>query len=215
MKPLLVILNPRRIDECIRSFQALDIARAWLTGYTESELEEVFPRVVEDTAYSHYVVVSDDVVATQAALDAVLRLLDQHPVVTGYCNLTEGDKHVNLAPAPLPGPEPTTVGCGWYREDEIASWAADPVPTYFAGMSFTGMSREMWRRFPFRAVGSGSGCCSDWHNSWRLADAGIPIVAPKEGWIRHLKRPWSDPDLDNPQKLLLIGQIKPEVRLED
>ena len=102
MRPLLVILNPRRIDECIASFQALDIPRAWLTGYTESELEEVFPRLVEESAYSHYVVVSDDVVATQAALDAVLRLLDQHPVVTGYCNLAEGNELVNLLRTPLP-----------------------------------------------------------------------------------------------------------------
>ena len=89
------------------------------------------------------------------------------------------------------------------------------MPTYFAGMSFTGMSRDMWQSFAFPAVGSGARRCSDWHLSWRLTDAVIPIVAPKEGWIRHLKRPWNDPDLENPQKLLLIGQLEPEVRLEE
>lgn len=59
-------------------------------------------RLVEETDYSHYIVVSDDVVATQDALDAVTRLLDRHPVVTGYCNLAEGNELVNLLRTPLP-----------------------------------------------------------------------------------------------------------------
>ena len=45
------------------------------------------------------------------------------------------------------------------------------------------MSRETWRPFPFRAFPVGTGCCSDSILSPRLA-AGVPIVAPKDGWVR-------------------------------
>ena len=168
----------------------------------------MIPRLVEETPFSHYVVVSDDVVVSQAALDAVLTLLPEHPVVTGYCNLTEGDDRVNLSRAPA---SPSN-GEHWYRQHEVAAWPDEPVPSYFAGMSLSGMSRETWRRFPFRAFPLGMGCCSDSILSRRLAAARVPIVAPKDGWVRHLKT--REPEPNNEQKRLLVGEIDAEVRHE-
>ena len=48
--------------------------------------------------------------------------------------------------------------------------------------------------------------------SRRLAAAGVPIVAPKDGWVRHLKT--REPEPENEQKRLLVGEIDAEVRLE-
>ena len=73
------------------------------------------------------------------------------------------------------------------------------------------MSRETWRPFPFRAFPVGTGCCSDSILSPRLA-AGVPIVAPKDGWVRHLTT--REPEPKNEQKRLLVGEIDAEVRHE-
>src|SRR6266498_125836 len=107
MRDLLVILNPRRIPSCIEAFEALPIDKVWLTGYTEAQIVEVFPKL---PAYHRYIVISDDAIVPPEALAAVQEELDWgHPVVTGYSVLGRDMNHlVNICKSPLPDdPIPT------------------------------------------------------------------------------------------------------------
>lgn len=202
-EPLLVILNPRRIPECMEAFAALDVAKAYLRGYTENGLCEPFSRLLTASEHSPLVVVSDDVVVTQEALDAVIATAADHPVATGYCNLDESSPLINLTRSKLKGDSPTPESYDWYSRDELDQ-LPDPIWTGFSGMCLTAMSLEMWQRFPFGCFPSGNGCASDFHLCMRLRDAGVPIVAPKAGWVRHLKRTWNTGD-HTPGRELLIG----------
>src|SRR4051812_38082954 len=108
MRPLLVVMNPRRIPACLASYEKLTIDVAYARGYTELQLVPVIAEIVESTGHSHLLVVSDDVIVSQAAVDAVLAGLHAGaaPVVTGWCNLDATDARVNLTKRPLEGDEP-------------------------------------------------------------------------------------------------------------
>lgn len=211
MNPLLVILNPRRIPRALEAFDALEVDRAYLTGYTESELVPVIAELIENSEHSHYLAVSDDGIVGQSALAAVLRLLDcGYPVVTGWSNLDCIEAKVNLQRTPLTKPVPDGVAT-WdlYHWAEVMSYPQEAVPTYFAGMCLTGMSRSLWRRFPFGVYGE-PGASSDYHLSWRLQHAGVPIVAAREGFVFHLKERWGWGDIAAEKRLWLEAK---EMRL--
>src|ERR1017187_6257245 len=152
MKPLLVIMNARHIERALNAFQALTIDCAYVSGYTEPELKDVFAGLIDNTDYSHYIITSDDVVVRQRAVDAVLDLLKAgHPVATGWCNHDLIEPGVNIQKTRLPSlAHPTTrEQWNWYHFAEVLSYPTDAIPTYFTGMCLTGMSKEMWQQFPF------------------------------------------------------------------
>ena len=213
MNPLLLILNPRDIRECVESIAALDIDKAWLTGYSEYGLISVIADLIDETDYSHYLVLSDDAIASQHALEAVLELLWNHPVATGFSNLDCVEPWVNLAKTPLIGRNPGAGAYNLYQWAEVLGYPSPVVPTYFAGMCLTGMSRELWQQFPFDCYNGDPGNASDFSLCLRLQDAEIPIVAAREGFVYHVKELWSKPDQEE-RKKLLIGKIPASVRIE-
>lgn len=217
MRPLLFVMNPRRIPECIEAIEDLDVDRCWLTGMTEAHLAPYLNEVVAETSYDVYLIVSDDCVPTQDALDAVLALLEQGwPVATGYCNLDEGEyAHVvNLTKSPLVGFPPNERSYDSFTLAEVAAARMPQVRSWFAGFALTGMSRELWQRYPFKVLHEASGgSCSDYSLSWRLQEDDVPIMAPKAGFVRHVKERWNVAD-SRPEKRLLIGEVDPVVRLE-
>lgn len=78
-------------------------------------------------------------------------------------------------------------------------------------MSLTGMSRDMWRRFPLGVYTNGSvGWASDYHLSYRLGQAGIPIVAARAAYVDHVKERWQRHDRSH-EKRLLVGEIPAEI----
>lgn len=212
MSDLLIILNPRRIAECLLTLRALDIDQAWCTGYTEHQLQRVIRDLVTQHVYDHYIVVPDDVIPTQPALNAVQAALAAgHPVVTGYCNLdTSGDDRVNITRSPLTEPR-TMASYDFYTQAQVDKYTTPLVPTHFAGFALTGMSRELWQRYPFRAYGD-PGCSSDFHLSRRLADARVPIVAPKAARVHHVKDVVNHLDAD-PRKRLMLKRGRGRVTL--
>ncbi len=205
MSDLLIVLNPRQIAECLLTLRALKIDQAWCTGYTEHQLQPVIADLVEQHAYEHYIVVPDDVIPTQPALDAVRAALAAgQPVVTGYCNLdTSGDDRVNITRSPLTEPR-TMASYDFYTQRQVDQYRAELVPTHFVGFALTGMSRPLWQRYPFQAYGS-PGCSSDYHLSRRLAADGVPMVAPKRGRVHHVKDRVNHLDSD-PRKRLILGR---------
>lgn len=93
----------------------------------------------------------------------------------------------------------------------MAAHPGPAVPTHFVGMALTGMSRDMWRRFPLDGwQHRGVMWATDHHLSQRLADAGIPMVAARDGFIDHVKERWMEGDTD-PRKRILIGSMPKEV----
>ena len=212
-RPLLVILNPRNIAECMASFSALDVPRAYLTGFRERHLVDVMANLVATTDYSHYVVVSDDTVVQRRALDAVYALLEQHPVVTGWCNLDDTDGRCSVVDRPLQGKTPSAASYGFMHYSRVVTHPEPTLRTWFAGMCLTGMSREMWQRFPFDVLaGSEHGWASDYSLCWRLQEADIPITAARDGSVLHVRERWDVTDTD-PRKRLLVGQVPAVVEL--
>jgi hypothetical protein len=182
VNPCLVILNPRRVPEALAAFDEVDLPKCWLTGYTENELQKALPAAVELSDYSHYVAVSDDVVVTPEAVGALLDVIRRTVginAVTGWCNLDQGSHaHLaNISLSRLPAERPS-VGSYSFAEAAVLEQAKSPtVRSWFAGMCLTGMSRRLWQQFPFRVYRGqrGKGFASDYHLSWRLQQANVPV----------------------------------------
>ena len=124
------------------------------------------------------------------ALAAVRRLLNRHPVVTGYANLDVTDFRVNLCKKPLLG-QPWPGSFHFYTLGEVVSYPKPAVPSTLAGFALTGMAMEFWQRYRFDCDGG-----ADFNLSKRLAGKGIPIVAAREGFIWHVKEKWGKRDKD-------------------
>lgn len=207
---LLVILNPRRIEECMSAFAELPIDRLWVRNMTEKRIAERWGDVMEQAAgYRHLVVVSDDGVVRPHALQAVLGLLEAgHPVVTGYSNLSATDFRVNLSMAPI-GPQPADHAYTLPTLAQILESTNPVIKTWFAGMCLTGMSYEMWERYPFQVMNEAAQ--SDFSLCKRLEWDGVPIVAAREAFVWHVKEVWGQGDED-PRKRPVGGD--PEIVLE-
>lgn len=205
MRDLLLILNPRRIEECLQAFRKLPIDRLWVRGMTEYEIQLAWPDILETAAdYQRVIAQSDDGIVRPHALAEVIRLLDAgHPVVTGYSNLSAEDFRVNLTKKP-PHPVPAEDSYDLYHLKEVMEYPTPEVPTYFAGMCLTGMSHAFWQRFPFLTYwNEHPGSASDLMLSTRLNEAGIPIVAAREAFVWHVKERWNLADREERKQLYL------------
>lgn len=204
MKPLLLVLNPRRIPECIDAISGLPIDKVWLQNYTESELSDVIPSVLWDTAHDPVGILSDDTAPTRAALCAVLNECKPGQVTTGWCNLDDASDLVNLSMEPLTVDYPTTTAYTFPTRSWVEDHEQRSVRTYFAGHCLTFLWREHWARFPWECHNGPPGYASDLMLSWRLQEAGVPIMAARDGFVRHVKARWNYVD-DTPGRGLLIG----------
>lgn len=210
MRPdvLLIVLHPRRIAEAVEALVATDIDKCWLERFSEWELRDIVPTVIANTGYGHYMMVSDDGLVTQAAIDRVLAIASAGaPAVTGYSNLDQTDPRVNITKSALRGDHPDHDAYGeHYTREEAASWPSDEIPTGFTGMSLTTMPRDLWLRFPFDCYGTpDSSWGSDFSLSVRLRDAGIPVVAARGAFVWHIKTRVNQRDTV-PGRELLVGQ---------
>lgn len=213
MKPLLLVLNPRRIPECVDAISSLPVDKVWLQNYTESELSDVIPDVLAQVPHDLVGILSDDTVPTRAALDEVLELAQPGRVTTGWCNLDDTSDLVNLSTEPLATSTPTTTAYTFPTRAWVEAHDTLEVPTYFAGHCLTFMDRDLWDRFPWDCHGGPPGYASDLMLSWRLQDAGVPIVAARDGFVRHVKARWNYVD-DTPGRQLLIGVEPSGVRFD-
>lgn len=222
MKPLLLVMNPREIPRAMEAISALKIDKVWLKRYWEKELEEIIERIVQDAeakGYTHLLLLSDDTVPSQSALDAVLKYLSSHPVVTGYCNLDSVLPYVNLTKEPFQfDNESHANDYKWFTRAEVESSTTDLIKTQFTGACLTGMSIELWKRFPFQVLSRPDaplGYASDWKLSIRLQKAAVPIVAVKGAFVEHLKTLWLEgPAQDmkkDPNFRLLMGEKPSEI----
>lgn len=215
-------MNARDIPECMASYGRLATDVAYMTGYTVSELVAVHARLVAETDYDAYLNVSDDCVVTQEAVDAVTALLEQgHPAVTGWCRLRKGTTAVNLTRRAFECPSdanPPKDDFDFYQHSEVKRWPEPAVPTGFMGMALTGLTKEGWQEFPYGCwhIVHDRGHGSDTHLSLRLRDAGVPMVAAREGYVEHLKARRQDPNSwrGKGAHRLLVGEVPQRVTIQ-
>lgn len=211
MSDLLIVLNPRKIAECVRAIQELPIDKVWVRNYRLPEVEDLWPELLASfTKYERWLIISDDSIPRPHALGEVQKALDDHPVVTGYCNLSREDMRVNLTRSPLIGDTPTEQAYDLYDFDEIQSWPDALVPTWLAGFSLTGMSYELWQRYPLRCFTNQErkyGWAADFNLCKRLERDDIPIVGCRDAFVYHVKDVWNQMDL-HPRKQLYC-EIEP------
>lgn len=87
---ILMIMNSRDIPECIQPLKRLKIDKVWFRGYTETQLAPLLNKFIEGTHYDNYILVSDDVIVNDFALDNIIKYQNHHftnSVITGWCNL--------------------------------------------------------------------------------------------------------------------------------
>jgi hypothetical protein len=200
---LLMVLNPRRIPECVAAIDALPIDKVWLERYTEIELVSVIPEVLAECDHDMVGVLSDDTVPTVRALDAVLNITAPGRVATGWCGLDSTSPLVNLSTTPLTTDVPTPDAYTFPTRTLVESSESHEVRTYFAGHCLTFMPRELWHQFPWGCHGGPPGYASDLNLSWRLQQAGVPIFAARDGGIEHVKAQWNYVDGTSGRKLLI------------
>lgn len=209
---LLVVLNPRRIPECLAAIEGLEPDILWLRNLSEYQIQEEWPGLLDRySEYDRWVIVGDDCVPRQHALDAVLNLSDEgHPIVTGWSNIAETDMRSNLAKSPLKGDEPAPKAYNLYTAREVFCWLTPEVPTYLTGLTLCAATVDFWREYPFQVFGWGGGWASDYHLSKRLERDGVPIVGARDGFCWHYKHMWGRQD---PDKKILAGIEEPEIVL--
>lgn len=202
----LVVMNPRRIPEVLDALDALvGVDVCYLTGFTELELMKPMSEALVSRPIA--AIVADDVVVTQKALDNVLAFARENPsaCTTGYCNLAETEDRAdfaNVCSLPLADAQPNAYSYHFIRLQDLAH--RGPRPVTFAGMCLTTMHKAMWDRFPFAVYTDGhTGWASDYHLSYRLGQAGIPIWAVGPS-CRHLKTVWNQRDR-SPERRLHLG----------
>lgn len=187
-----MVLNARSIPECMDSLAELPIRKVYLRGWSERAIaDRGWDLMMEATLFDFdwLWVVSDDVIVRPQALEAVRALAVENPVVTGYSQRSHSEWVVNLTAGPLAGDFPLPAAYAFREFREVVSWPSPSLPTWFAGMSLTGMSRGMWMQFPFGCFGD-PGYASDFHLSKRLQDAVVPIVAARDAFLYHWRHDW-------------------------
>lgn len=199
MKPLLMVMNPRKIPQCMEALEALQIDKVWLKNWTERELVSVIADVIENTDHDVIGLVADDTIPPQSSLDLILDAFEPSSVYTGYCNMEEGQEEVNLSKTPLKVQDVANHSCYEFPLRKEVESGEGLFRSYFAGFAMTFMSRDMWLKYPFKCVGD-PGFQSDYQLSLRLQADGVPIFAPVGAFMKHLR-------LDKSTKHLQGGEL--------
>lgn len=203
MKPLLMIMNPRKIPVCMEALEALDIDKVWLKNWTERELINVIADVIASTDHDVIGLISDDTVPGQEALDLILESFEPSSVFTGYCNMDEDREEVNLSKTPLVIKEIATADCYQFPTREEVDNHKGLYRSFFTGFAMTFMSRDMWLKYPFDCWGD-PGYQSDYRLSRRLQDDDVKIWAPPGAFMPHLRLNESTKHLEG--GTLVVGQ---------
>ncbi|MDE1824348.1 MAG: hypothetical protein KGH74_03545 [Candidatus Micrarchaeota archaeon] len=221
-----MVMHAREIPECVQAISKLEIPKVWFRAMNEKQLEVSVPRFIEQTNFDNYIMLSDDTIPTQKALDEVRKWLAVYPVVSGWCLCDPKYDRSNVLLKPSPGralslplvKQLPLLGAGGGRVNSILKLRAyvpyslvmhQPVifPGYYMGFFFTGLRRRLWQRFPFQTYGSRYNSLptgSDFILSEKLRMARIPMMIARDAYVHHL----------HTMRGLLIGKETPSVRFE-
>jgi len=196
MNPLLVIWTARRIPTVHLHLRALTgIDKVWVFGHTEEQLADAIPALLmERPGYTHAMLVPDDLVVSQQAVDSVLRLAAEYEhtptAVGGWSNCDFKHPYTNIGLTVLEKPRPDSMKDYGHllRIDELAGREM-PFRARFCGHTLFTMPRELWlddatRLLPLAPT---PGWGSDYHQCYRLGVAGVEVWIDPLAFAGHLK----------------------------
>lgn len=186
MKPLLMIMNPREIPQCMTALEALDIDKVWLKNWSERELVSVIAEVVESTDHDVIGLLSDDTIPSNSSLELILDAFEPSSVYTGYCNMDEDSEEVNLSRSPLIVKPLAKLDCYEFPTRAEVDEHNGLYKSFFTGFAMTFMSKDMWLKYPFDCIGT-PGYQSDYSLSCRLQNDGVDVWAVPGAFMPHLR----------------------------
>ena len=219
--PVALVMQPREIDVAIKSIKdSISIPIYFFRAFTEPEVCRAINEFVDETDYSHYCILADDVVLTKKCVNAVLDLSSVYhknneiEVVTGWCNLfLDEDKNLSkksnvcyseIAISDKNGP----IYSDYNFENTIECLSRDDIfDTYLISFAFSCIPRNLFIEVGGMKVYN-SGYSSDHNFSIRyLKHTGKPARSSSDMFMMHLKRHHTSPLRIN----WLIGKEKSSI----
>ena len=220
--PVLMIMQPRHIDESINSLkQNIDIPKVWFRAYTEPQVVARMNLYIKETNFSHYIVMGDDGVVSKKAADTILKYgeMKEYDVFTGWMNM-HIEPNGNFS-------RESTICLGWipewksaegpdreeYPEWQPMSWVANlpqdkVIRIAMANFAMTIAERELFLRFPLQTHRNDR--ASDHHWSYKLQRAGVKVYTHPDAFVKHLRRGWTPWRIN-----WLVGKVESEIRYEN
>ena len=216
-KNCLIVLNPREIKKCLDTIRSLHIDKLFMRGWSEPELCRPINDFISNTSYDNYLILSDDVMVDNAALQLVVELLEDYEAATGYCLVSQEDSYVNITRSPLRMRGkiisnfstipycPLLEDYDFYYKEEVEKFQNPIFVTWFGGWCLTGFSRRLWLENPFRVMPSEKQ--SDYAT---CIVYGKKIMCHKDAYVEHLKQGLHKECREG----FLVGEINPEMIYE-
>ena len=215
--PVMMVMQPRQIWESLVSLKKnIDIPTAYFRAYTEPQVIKVMNKFINETSYSHYIVMSDDGVVSKKAADTILEHMqdDRLDIFTGWMNmhLEQDGSYSKESTIPayrlaemIPGGHPIIAHRPWSNDSPWVpiSWVMEQqglIKTNYANFAMSGARREIFLKYPLGIYPNNTS--SDHHWSYRLQQAGLQAYTHKDAFIKHLRQGW------NPWRHnWLVGQV--------
>lgn len=213
MKPLLVILRPRDIEEFLESQKYIKIDKLWINYYPQTEAFEVAREQCLASDYTHFIFIVDDNIITQNHIDTLLNDCNRYgyDLISGWMNNNttthKDDSNISESLPPDPPNQGLYEGYNFMSISRINDLSNDVagliIPVKHQGFALTLMSREILEQIPFR---DSYGCCTDSCFSLDLDKAGIKQYVDLRVRCKHLKV-----NDENQKELLQVGNKPKEI----
>jgi hypothetical protein len=87
MNPLLVIFNPRSIPEFYKAIERINgISKLWIKYFPQDEAYNKAREFFLQSDYTHFMILPDDLIVTQADVDAIVNHDESYDSISGWCN---------------------------------------------------------------------------------------------------------------------------------
>jgi hypothetical protein len=219
VNPLLVIFQPREIPVFLNTVSKIKVDKLYVKFHAEEEAYRKARDWFLSHDYTHFIILPDDLLITQADLDQLVEDAKSYDVISGYCRNTIRQRHdwrgepeteetadtnVSFSLPPDPPHLGTYERFKFISMKEIQNQARPIIRVMFAGFPLTCISKEVLTIVPFRSDG---GCCVDSCFSLDLSKVNIPQYCDTRVATIHMNA--SHPDN------LLVGKRKPEIIFEN
>src|SRR4030095_7571084 len=121
MKPLLVIFNPRSIPEFYKAIEKINgISKLWIKYCPQDVAYNKAREFFLQSDYTHFMILPDDLIVTQADVDAIVNCDESYDSISGWCNNagredTKIDTNISAFLPPDPPRTATYEGYRWFK----------------------------------------------------------------------------------------------------
>ena len=198
--PVMMVMQPRFIWESLASLKKnIDIPTAYFRAYSEPQVIKAMNKFINETSYSHYIVMSDDGVVSKRAADTILKYgeMKEYDVFTGWMNMhIESDGSLSPISTVSQGMLPKILDDNGPIRKEYPPWIPmkwvekqeGVIQITMANFAMSIAERDIFLKFPL--LTHPNGCSSDHHWSYRLQQAGLQVYTHTDAFIKHLRQGW-------------------------